>query len=126
ENSLKNAQHAQPRLPLGLGTEQVFFRHHFENRADVLRHAAMDEHQTILKFLAHGERSLFLFENAMLWHEATSTDTEFGIALGGERAFDEFDSWPHAARILPAAARATEPFAKKSARQHEPSFVFVE
>ncbi len=30
-------------LPLGLGAEEVFLRHHLQNRADVLRHATMDK-----------------------------------------------------------------------------------
>ena len=35
--------------PFGAGTEQIFFRHHLENRPDVLRHAAMDEHEALLQ-----------------------------------------------------------------------------
>ena len=37
--------------PLAFRTQQVFFRHHFQNGADILRHAAVDEHQALLKLL---------------------------------------------------------------------------
>jgi hypothetical protein len=37
------------RLPFRVATEQVFLGHHFEDRPDILRHAAVDEHQAVLQ-----------------------------------------------------------------------------
>ena len=62
----------------------------------------------------------------MLRHEPAAADAKFGVALGGEHAFDQFHARPDAAGILPAAARTAEPFAEDGARQHEPAFVFLE
>ena len=41
-----------PAMPLAFGTKQVFLRHHLQNGAHILRHAAVDEHQALLKLLA--------------------------------------------------------------------------
>ena len=61
----------------------------------------------------------------MLRHEPAAADAEFGIAFGGEHAFDQFHARPDAAGILPAAARTAEPFAEDGARQHQPAFVLL-
>ena len=43
---------------LGSGAEQKLFRDHFENRPDVLRHAAMDENETFLQLFACLRRNI--------------------------------------------------------------------
>jgi hypothetical protein len=40
------------RRPIRLGTQQVFLRDHFQDGPDVLRHAAVNEHQAFLQFRA--------------------------------------------------------------------------
>ena len=45
-------------LPLRFGAQQVLLRHHFQDGADVLRHAAVHQHQALLQLLACGARRL--------------------------------------------------------------------
>ena len=44
--------------PFGLGTQQIFLGDHLQNRADILRHAAVHEHQAVLKRLRAYRRKL--------------------------------------------------------------------
>ena len=37
--------------PLSLAAQQIVFGHHFQNRSDVLCHAAVNEHQAVLDLL---------------------------------------------------------------------------
>ena len=43
EDFVEDAERLLPAVPLRLGAEQIFLRHHLEDRPDVLRHAAVDE-----------------------------------------------------------------------------------
>ena len=55
----------------------------------------------------------------MLRHEPAAADAALRVGFAGEDAGDEFHSGPDAARILPAAAGAAQPFAKNRAREDE-------
>ena len=55
---VENADGLLAALPLGLGAQQIFLGHHLQNRPDVLRHAAVDQHQALLQFLASRLRNL--------------------------------------------------------------------
>ncbi len=52
EDFIEDAERFLPALPFGGGAEQIFLRHHLEDRPDVLRHAAVDEDERILQALA--------------------------------------------------------------------------
>ena len=43
-------------LPFGLGAQQVFLGDHFEDRADVLGHAAVDQHEAVLQLAGASRR----------------------------------------------------------------------
>ena len=47
--------------PLGFTAQQVLLGDHFKNGTDILRHAAVDQHQALLKLLASLARN-FGFE----------------------------------------------------------------
>ena len=77
-----------PRLPFRTAAQQIFFRHHLEDRADVLRHPAMDEHQGILKLPPRLGGDFLLPQNPVTRHEAAPADAEFGISFASGHAFD--------------------------------------
>ena len=52
EDLREDAERFLPAGPFGGGAQQIFLRHHLEDRPDVLRHAAVDEHERILQALA--------------------------------------------------------------------------
>ena len=41
-------------FPFRLGTQQVFLRHHLQNRPHVLRHATVHEHERVAELLPRG------------------------------------------------------------------------
>ena len=53
-------------LPFALRPQQVFLRDHFQNRADVLSHTAVDEQQALLKLLARFRPHLLRAKNFMV------------------------------------------------------------
>src|SRR5207248_791602 len=119
----QNLQGCLAAFPFGLGTKQVFLGHHFENGADVLGHAAVNEHEALLQFMANLVGSFFARENVMLRQETPATDAEFEIAWFGANDSDQFHAGPDAAGILPTAARAADPLPQNRARGHEAAFV---
>ena len=52
DHFVEDAERLLAALPLGLRAQQVLLGHHLQDRADVLRHAAVDEHQALLQLLA--------------------------------------------------------------------------
>ena len=110
-------------LPFGFRAQQVFLGDHFEDGADVLRHAAMHQHQALLQLLARFGGDFVAAEDAVAGQQAAAADAEFRIALGGRDALDQLDAGPHAAGILPAAAGAAQPFAQDGARRHQAAVV---
>src|SRR5262249_5894377 len=62
----------------------------------------------------------------MPWKQTAAADAVLGIVFVGRDAVDELDSRPHAARILPAAAGAAEPFAENRPGGDEPAVLAVE
>ena len=115
----------QPRRPLGLRAEQVFLGDHFEDGAHVLGHAAVNEDERVLQGAARILGDLVAVEHLVGGHEAAAADGLFRIALAGERAADQFDAGPDAAGVLPAAARAAEPFAEQGAGEDDAALVFL-
>ena len=122
---VENVTGFQPALPLLFGAKQVFFRHHFENRTDILRHAAVDQHQALLKLLARFRRHLLGAENLVVGQQPAAADAEFRVALPGRDPVNQLDSRPHPAGILPAASRAPQPFTQNGARGHQAAVVFA-
>ena len=72
----------------------------------------MDQHETLLQRLAGPPPDLGLTIDVMVGQESAAADAELGIAVPGRPAFDHFDARPDAAGVLPAAARAGQPFAE--------------
>jgi hypothetical protein len=107
--------------PLGFTPQQVLLSDHFENGTDILRHAAVNQHQALLKFLASFARNFGFGEDFVIGKQAAAADAELGIALRGANAVDELDARPDAAGILPAAAASTQPFAQDGARGDQPA-----
>ncbi len=105
-------------LPFAFAAQQVMLGHHFQNRPDVLRHAAVDQHQAVLDFLSRLRAGLVVAEHMMDRHQPAARDSEFGITRFGRRAADQLDARPNAAGILPAAPAAADPFAKDRASGH--------
>ena len=77
------------------------------------------------KLLACFRRHFLRAENLVVGQQAAAADAEFRIALLGRDAVDQLDSGPHAAGILPAAARAAQPLAQNGARRHQAAVLFV-
>ena len=72
--------------PFAVGTQQVFFRDHLEDGADVLGHAAVDEHEALLQAGARGGGDVGLGQNLVGRHEAAAADAKLGIAFGRHHA----------------------------------------
>src|SRR5208283_848100 len=86
----------------------------------------MNQYQAVLKALASLQRYGRGSQDLMLREEASSTDAKLGIIRLCLDSLDQFDSRPNAAGILPATARAAQPFAENGARRNEPAIPFVE
>ena len=62
----------------------------------------------------------------MVGQQAAAADAEFGITLLRRDPVNQLDSRPHAAGILPAAARASQPFAQDGARGHQAAIILAQ
>ena len=58
DHFVQNADGLLAAVPFGLGAQQVFLGDHLEDGPDVLRHAAVHQHQALLQLLARGLRRL--------------------------------------------------------------------
>ncbi len=48
EDFVQQAKRLLAGVPFGFGAQQIFLGHHFQNRPDVLRHAAVNEDEAVL------------------------------------------------------------------------------
>ena len=101
-----------------------YFRDHLQNRADVLRHAAVPEHERILQFLPCRGGDAIAAEQRVARQESAAADAILGIAGLRGGALDELDTRPEAAGVLPAAAGTAEPFAQQRAGEDDATFGF--
>ncbi len=113
-------------LPFGGAAQQVLFGDHFEDRSHVLGHAAVDQHQALLEFLARFGGDLVRPEDLVIGQQAAAADAEFGIALPGRHAVNQLDAGPDAAGVLPAAAGAAQPFAQDGARGKQAAVLLLQ
>ena len=67
--------------PLGFTAQQVFFSDHFEDGTDILCHAAMNQHQALLKLLASFARNFGFGEDVVIGKKASAADAELRIAF---------------------------------------------
>src|SRR5437660_7417993 len=102
-------------FPFLLASEEILFGHHFEDGADVLGHAAVDEDERVLQFLASGVGGVFRAEDAVIGEEAAAACAVLGIAFGSDCAGDEFHAGPDTAAVLPPAPAATDPLTEDGA-----------
>ncbi len=65
--------------PLVRRTQQIPFGYHLENRADILRHAAVYQDETALQFVARLFGNFGGAENVMYRQQPAAADAEFGI-----------------------------------------------
>ena len=126
EHFVEDAEGVLATAPLGFAAEEILFRHHLQNRPDVLRHAAVDEHERVLELLACLGGGVVEAEDTVLRHEATARDFKLGVALAGDDALDELHAGPDAAAVLPAAAGAAEPFAEERAGEDDAALVLLQ
>ncbi len=83
KNALEDAMGLLAGAPFRFAAQQVFFGHHFQDRADVLGHAAVDEHQRVLELLAGGGGHLGVIQNSVGGHQPSAADAKLGIAFRG-------------------------------------------
>ena len=127
EDLRKDAERFLPALPFRGGAQQILLGHHLENGADVLRHAAVHEHEANPASAAAPSSEISSRrKDVMARHEAPAGNAMLRIALARRDALDQLDSRPDAAGILPAAAGAADPFAEQRAGEHEPAFAFLQ
>ncbi len=86
----------------------------------------MDEDEAVLQPPPGLRIHLVGGQDAVLGQQAAAADAVLRIALLGDHPLDQLDPRPHAAGILPAAARAPQPLAQDGPSRDEPSFVIEE
>ena len=119
ENLIKRGDGPVPGRPLGLAAQQIFFRHHFQDGADILGHAAVHQHERLLQSGARRGRHAVETQQRVPGQQAAAAEAVLDVARPGGHAFDELDARPEAARVLPAAAGAAEPLAEdRPGRDH--------
>jgi len=74
ENLIERGNGLMPRGPLRLAAQQVFLRHHFEDRADILRHATVHEDQGFLQSFARRRRDAVRPEQGMAGQQAAAAE----------------------------------------------------
>jgi hypothetical protein len=110
--------------PFDLAPQEVLLRHHLQDGPDVLRHAAVHEHERVLECHARLVRHAVAPEQRVARQQASAADAVLGIARLRERALDQLHAGPESAGVLPAAARAAEPLAEDGAGRHHPALGF--
>jgi len=124
EDAVENTAHAPARVPFGLGPEQVFLRDHFQDGPDVLRHAAVNQHEGGGQALRNLGMQVAVAEDAVPRQEPPLADAGLGITVARRGALNHLDAGPDAARILPAAAGTAQPFAENGAGRGQPPLPF--
>jgi hypothetical protein len=124
ENFIQRGHGLMARGPLGLAAQEVFLRHHLENRPYVLRHSAVHQHERLLQPGAGRRRHPVGPKQRMAGQQPAAAETVLDIAgLRGD-ALNKLDARPETTRVLPAATGAAEPFAENRARRNHPPFGF--
>ena len=115
-SSSKMPQCLPARCPFRLGAEQILLRDHVQDRADVLRHAAVDEDEALLQAAARRRRERRSGPR-MVWRgsKRPRLTPHSGSPSAAGDALDQLDAGPDAARVLPAAAGAAQPLAQDRA-----------
>ena len=106
--------------------QKVLLGDHLKNGADVLGHASVDEDEGILESLAGGSGNFVFAIHMVARHETPARNAVFRINRGGGLAGDELDAGPDAARVLPAAAGASNPLAEDGPGQDEAPFLLLQ
>src|SRR5579872_3157409 len=116
ENVREHLLRLVARRPLRLRAQQVLLRDHLQDRADVLRHATVDENEALLQARARLVGGLRARQHVVRRQQTAATDPVLRVALARGDALDPLDAGPDAAGVLPAAAGARQPFAQYRAR----------
>ena len=115
-----------PAAPLGLGAQQVLLGHHLQDRADVLRHAAVDQHQALLQLPRVSAGASSRVRGCVcVGSRRPRLTPNSGSPSPARTPVDQLDPRPDAAGVLPAAARAAEPLAEDRARRDQAALVLV-
>ncbi len=100
----------------------IFFRSPSSNRADVLRHAAMrSTPEAVLKLLPGRRRGVVYVQHPMCRHQSALLARSCSRSSACAIAPGSIHPGPHAAGILPSAARPADPLAQNRPRQHQPA-----
>ena len=92
---------------------------------DVLRHAAVHQHQAVLKLAGASRLGTSLASRIVCCgSRRPRLMPNSGSPVAAHDALDQLDPGPHAARILPASARAAEPLPENRARRDQPPVLF--
>ncbi len=102
--------------PFRLAAQQIFLGDHLEDGADVLRHAAVDEHERILELLPGvGGHVVVRRERVCVGIRRPRVMPCSGSPSPATVPCDQLDAGPDAAGVLPAAAGAADPLAEHGA-----------
>jgi hypothetical protein len=113
-------------LPFRLAPEQIFLRDHVQDRPDVLRHPAVDQHQAARQRPVElGDVAGFVrhVENLMRRQEPAPAHAPLGVGFGRRDPLDQLHSRENAARILPPAPRPAQPFPQDRPGDHHRRFL---
>ena len=91
------------RFPFSWATQKVLFGHHLKNRPNVLSHASVNQHQTVLQPLSSIKRNVRFTKHLMRRQQTSAADSILRVSLGRQCTGDEFDARPDSTRILPAS-----------------------
>jgi len=69
-------------FPLDWATQQILLGHHLEDRADVLSHPAMDQHQRILQGLSGFGGDLLFAEHGVGRQQTSAANAKLGVGFG--------------------------------------------
>ena len=126
DDLVQNLARRLPRGPLRVRAQQVSLRYHLQDRAHILRHAAMHQHQALLQPPARLRAHLGLGQNAVIRQQPAAADPELRIALCRQHALNQLDPRPNASGVLPASTRPAQPLAENRARRHHTPIRFLE
>ncbi len=126
QNLVEDGDRLLASLPFRFPAQQVFLGDHFEDRPHVLRHAAVHQDQAVFELLSGARWHFFVGEDVMARQQTTAADAEFRVGLRREYSLDHFHPRPHAAGILPAAARTAQPFSQNRPSRHQAALILFE
>ncbi len=126
EDLVEESDRCLTRVPFLLAAQEVFLRNHLQDRAHVLCHAAVHEHEAVLQLVPRLLADFIGPDERMSGQEAPAADTVFGIAFLGGTTGNDLDARPDATGVLPPAAGTAHPFAKDSPGRDDSSVGFHE